>query len=62
MDKAMQDISSDQEFIYAQGKANLALEGMHLSAEQDEIARNYQSGNITKDQMIQKALEYARTR
>lgn len=48
MDKAMQDISSDQEFIYAQGKANLALEGMYLGAEQDIIARNYQSGNITK--------------
>lgn len=58
----MQTLSKEQELIYQQGVANLKLEGMSLTSEQDRIARNYQSGQLTRAELIKEALEYARTR
>ena len=58
----MQKIPAKQKFIYTQGLANLALEAMTLNAEQNSIAQNYQTGQITKREMLKKALEYARAR
>ena len=58
----MQALSKEQELIYQQGVANLKLEGMSLTSEQDRIARNYQSGLLTRAELIKEALEYARTR
>ncbi len=58
----MQALSKEQELIYQQGVANLKLEGMSLTSEQDRIARNYQSGQLTRAELIKEALEYARTR
>ena len=58
----MQALSKKQEFIYQQGVANLKLEGMSLTSEQDRIARNYQTGQLTRAQLIKEALKYARAR
>ncbi len=58
----MQALSKKQKFIYQQGVANLKLEGMSLTSEQDRIARDYQSGQLTRAELIKEALEYARTR
>ena len=58
----MQALSKEQELIYQQGVANLKLEGMSLTSEQDRIARDYQSGQLTRAELIKEALEYARTR
>lgn len=58
----MRSLSKKQELIYQQGVANLKLEGMSLTKEQDRIARNYQAGQLTRTELIKEALEYARTR
>ena len=58
----METLSKKQELIYQQGVANLKLEGMFLTSEQDRIAREYQSGQLTRAELIKEALEYARTR
>ena len=58
----MRALSKKQELIYQQGVANLKLEGLSLTSEQDRIARNYQSGQLTRAQLIKEALKYARAR
>tara|TARA_R110002072_G_scaffold73375_2_gene174842 strand:+ start:803 stop:979 length:177 start_codon:yes stop_codon:yes gene_type:complete len=58
----MRILPKKQELTYRQGVANLKLEGMSLTAEQDQIARSYHAGKLTKQQMVKKALAYARTR
>ena len=52
---------TDNNNVYEQGIANLKLEGMHWTPEQDQIAREYLSGQISKKELIQKATEYARS-
>ncbi len=52
---------NEQDFIYDQGIANLKLEGMDLDDQQDQIARKYISGEISRQQLIQEALQYARS-
>jgi hypothetical protein len=47
--------------VYRQGAANLALEGMSLSYTQNKLALLYQAGKITKTELIQKAIEHARS-
>lgn len=49
------------ERVYKQGIANLKLEGMQWTAEQDKMARQYLSGEISKQQLIKEALQYARS-
>lgn len=51
----------DHDYVYEQGIANLKLEGMHWTPEQDQIAREYLSGQISRKELIQKAIEYARS-
>ena len=58
----MKLLSKKQEIVYRQGVANLKLEGMSLSEKQDRIARNYQTGRLTRPELIKEALRYARTR
>lgn len=53
--------AEEQEFLYNQGLANLKLEGMSLDAEQDRLARQYLAGEMSKQQLIQEALNYARS-
>lgn len=57
----MRTTINEQNFLYDQGIANLKLEGMGFDAEQDVIARKYLSGEISKQQLIQEALQYARS-
>lgn len=57
----MIDKVEEQEFLYNQGLANLKLEGMSLDIEQDRLARQYLAGEISKQQLIQEALNYARS-
>ena len=57
----MRDEMNEQDFIYDQGIANLKLEGMDLDDQQDQIARKYISGEISRHQLIQEALQYARS-
>tara|TARA_A200000113_G_scaffold225042_1_gene244600 strand:- start:834 stop:1067 length:234 start_codon:yes stop_codon:yes gene_type:complete len=52
---------TDHNNVYEQGIANLKLEGMHWTPEQDQMAREYLAGEIGKKELIQKALEYARS-
>lgn len=58
----MKRLSKKQKTVYEQGIANLRLEGMSLSEKQDRIARNYQTGHLTRSELIKEALGYARTR
>lgn len=58
----MKSLSKKQETVYKQGIANLKLEGMSLSEKQDRIARNYQTDQLTRPELIKEALGYARTR
>tara|TARA_A200000113_G_scaffold214899_1_gene218723 strand:+ start:1252 stop:1428 length:177 start_codon:yes stop_codon:yes gene_type:complete len=57
----MKENINEQEYVYEQGIANLKLEGMHWTAEQDQMARQYLSGEISKQQLIKEALQYARS-
>lgn len=57
-DKAKQE----QRFLYAQGIANLRLEGMALKTSQHKIALSYQSGKISHSEFLDKAIAYARSR
>jgi len=57
----VRDEMNEQDFIYDQGIANLKLEGMDLDDQQDQIARKYISGEISRQQLIQEALQYARS-
>jgi hypothetical protein len=57
----MKENTNEQEYVYEQGIANLKLEGMHWTAEQDQMARQYLSGAISKQQLIKEALQYARS-
>ena len=58
---SMKENINEQEYVYEQGIANLKLEGMHWTAEQDQMARQYLSGEISKQQLIKEALQYARS-
>lgn len=58
----MQDKATEQDYIYDQGIANLKLEGMSLTEEQESIAKRYQAGQLSRVELIKEALEYARTR
>ena len=51
----------EQDYLYEQGIANLRLEGMNLDSEQDRLARMYLAGELNKKQLLQEALEYARS-
>ncbi len=53
--------TNNHDFIYEQGVANLKLEGMKLTKQQHNIARNYQSGKLTHRELISEALKYARS-
>ncbi len=57
----MSNQTKNNNFIYTQGVANLELEGMELTSEQHNIARNYQSGKLTHRELIAEALKYARS-
>ena len=57
----MKENINEKEYAYEQGIANLKLEGMHWTAEQDQMARQYISGEISKQQLIKQALQYARS-
>lgn len=57
----MQQRTADQNYLYEQGIANLKLEGMNIDLEQDKLARSYLAGSISKKDLIQKALDYARS-
>ena len=62
--KAKADLAMEviqKEALYQQGIANLKLEGRGWTDEQDQIARSYLSGKINKQQLIEKALQYAKT-
>ena len=51
-----------EKFVYEQGVANLRLEGMRLSLTQHKLVRNFQSGKISRAELVEQALAYARTR
>ncbi len=48
--------------LYYQGLANLKIEGMELTRAQHKIVLAYQSGKISRKELIEKALRYARSR
>lgn len=58
----MQNKIQKNDYLYSQGIANLRLEGMSFSQDQDRIVKRYQSGKITKDDLIKEAVAYARGR
>lgn len=50
-----------KKFIYSQGLANLRLEGLSLSKEQNRLAQDYQDGRLSKSELIKEALKYAQS-
>jgi hypothetical protein len=58
----MQNNTQKSDYLYSQGIANLRLEGMSLSQDQDRIVKRYQSGKITKEALVKEAVAYARSR
>lgn len=58
----MQNNTPKSDYLYSQGIANLRLEGMSLSQDQDRIVKRYQSGKITKEALVKEAVAYARSR
>lgn len=58
----MKEQQLEQENMFQQGIANLRLEGMGWTAKQDKIAREYISGQISKTELIKKALKYAKSK
>lgn len=58
----MQNDVERNDYLYSQGIANLRLEGMSFSQDQDRIVKRYQSGKITKEILIKEAVAYARSR
>lgn len=58
----MQSNTQKSDFLYSQGIANLRLEGMSFSQDQDHIVKRYQSGKITKEALVKEAVAYARSR
>lgn len=54
--------NNEESYIYRQGLANLALEGMNLSYRQQKLVRQYHKGKISREEFTVKAIEYARSR
>jgi len=57
----MPDNTHENNYLYSQGIANLGLEGLSFSKEQDHIVKRYKSGQITKNDLIKEAIVYARS-
>lgn len=58
----MEKNTQNKDYLYSQGIANLKLEGMSLSRDQDHIVKRYHSGQISKESLIKEAAEYAKSR
>lgn len=58
----MQSKTQENDYLYSQGIANLRLEGLSFSQDQDRIVKRYQSGKITKEALVKEAVAYARNR
>lgn len=58
----MKEGRSDSAKLYRQGLANLRLEGLDLTYSQHKIVRCYQTGKISRAELIEKAAAYARSR